>query len=129
MLLKDRAYFIQEIGASLGGRIAEQLYTKTLSSGASTDLEHANTLAKAMVTKYSLDPDLKNRTFDISQNGMMTPHLGDLLNDKVSAIIEEATKYATEIIEAHKEELVTLVNALLDKGILSMEEIDKLISR
>ena len=128
-LLKDRSYFIQEIGASLGGRIAEQRYTKTLSSGASSDLEHANVLAKAMVTKYSLDPELKNRTYDLSQNGMMTPHLGDLLNDKVNAIIEEATKYATEVIEQHKDELNILVNALLDKGILSKEEIDKLISR
>jgi ATP-dependent Zn protease len=60
---------------------------------------------------------------------MMTPHLGDLLNDKVNAIIEEATKYATEVIEQHKNELTILVNALLDKGILSKEEIDKLISR
>ena len=124
-LLKDRSYFIQEIGASLGGRIAEQLYTKTLSSGASSDLERANSLAKAMVTEYSLDPELKNRTYDLSPSGMMTPHLGDLLNEKVNAIIEEATKYATDVIESHKDELIKLVNALLSEGILSKEEIDK----
>ena len=60
----NKDYFIQLIARYLGGRIAEKMYTKQLSAGASSDLEKATQIAEKMVLRYGLAEDLStNRSY------------------------------------------------------------------
>lgn len=122
----DRDAYIQLIARALGGRIAEKMFTSKLSSGASSDLMKATRIAKDMITRYGLDEDFtENRVYlRESQNPMYTESLIEKINTEIDKIIDEAKIYATELLRDHKTELLILVDALMEKGILSKADLD-----
>lgn len=122
----DRDAYIQLIARALGGRIAEKMFTSKLSSGASSDLMKATRIAKDMITRYGLDEDFtENRVYlRESQNPMYTESLIEKINTEIDKIIDEAKIYATELLKDHKTELLILVDALMEKGILSKADLD-----
>lgn len=122
----DRDAYIQLIARALGGRIAEKMFTSKLSSGASSDLMKATRIAKDMITRYGLDENFtENRVYlRESQNPMYTESLIEKINTEIDKIIDEAKIYATELLRDHKTELLILVDALMEKGILSKADLD-----
>lgn len=122
----DRDAYIQLIARALGGRIAEKMFTSKLSSGASSDLMKATRIAKDMITRYGLDEGFtENRVYlRESQNPMYTESLIEKINTEIDKIIDEAKIYATELLRDHKTELLILVDALMEKGILSKADLD-----
>lgn len=122
----DRDAYIQLIARALGGRIAEKMFTSKLSSGASSDLMKATRIAKDMITRYGLDEGFtENRVYlRESQNPMYTESLIEKINTEIDKIIDEAKIYATELLKDHKTELLILVDALMEKGILSKADLD-----
>ena len=122
----DRDAYIQLIARALGGRIAEKMFTSKLSSGASSDLAKATRIAKDMITRYGLDECFtENRVYlRESKNPMYTESLIEKINTEIDKIIDEAKIYATELLKEHKTELLILVDALMEKGILSKADLD-----
>lgn len=117
----DREFIIEKIATCLGGRVAEKLFTKTDSAGASSDLKFATYLAKNIIEKYGLCENFgKNRVY----NGELYNEKAiDRLNEEIDKIIEEAYALAEKIIKKHENTLKQIVNKLLRKGILSEEEL------
>lgn len=125
---KGRNYFIQRIGCLLAGRVAERMYSNELTSGASSDLKKATIIAKNMITRYGLDEEFtQDRVYlEESNNPMYNDELISLINERVDIILKEAREYVEKLLSEKKPYLTLLVDALMEHGILSAPEIDKI---
>ncbi len=127
----NRNYFIQRIGAILAGRVAEKMYSKTLTAGASADLKKATRLAKDMVTRYGLVEDMsQDRVFlKDEQDDILGEQIITDINKYMDEILKEARKYTERLLAEKREYLDALVEALVEKGMLSNREIDELFEK
>lgn len=123
------SYYIQRIAALIAGRIAEKRYSKTLTSGASSDLKKASLIASDVVTKYALDDDYSNfRVYNESKENIPTYSSKTVssIDERINNVLKEAEKYAERILEEKKEYLDILAIALVEKGMLTEPEIEVL---
>lgn len=63
-----RSEMLDELKVLLGGRVAEALVLKEISSGASNDLQRATSLARQMICEYGMSPELGPMTFGHRQD-------------------------------------------------------------
>lgn len=134
------ATFIEQIAFSLGGRVSEELFLKSITAGAQADLEEATKIATEMVTKLGLDK-VKNSnsiierllgrrndgTFVIKGNeNMMSQKAIDSVSVKTDKIMNEAYQIAKRILKKHEQYVESLAQLLLKEKIVPREEILKL---
>ena len=126
----NRDYYIQTIAKLLGGRRAEKLYTKELSSGANSDLTKATRLAKDMITRYGLDENFTEDRVYLreSENPMYTENIIEKISKEMDDILIEARNYADKVLAEHSAELEKLVDELMKKGILSQVELERIFA-
>lgn len=124
----DMNYFIDEIAMVLGGRVAEKMYTGTIGSGASSDLERATKLAYTLITKCGMTEGFgKNRSyFNNEQYTMYSEKVVDHVNAEIDKVIAKAYKRAEEILTENEVYLKKLVNQLMRKGIVSKKDLDRI---
>lgn len=126
-----REYYIQYIASLLAGRRAEKVYTKTISSGASSDLRKASKIAKDMVMKWGLEDFDKRVWYKPAPNdgeyAFLTTRTTNKVDAAIDKILKEAQDYADLIISSHRNEMEILVKELVDNGIVPKPEIDKIL--
>jgi cell division protease FtsH len=118
--------FVDSIAMDLAGRVAEKVYTKKLSSGASADLVHANQMAKKFVTAYGMGESSQNRIY--FEEDYLSEETNNLINKEVREILLKGQKRAEEVIFANMPLLKALVNAVLEKGILDQNDLKKIFA-
>lgn len=130
IMLKSLEYYTQSIACVLAGRISEEMFSSQLTSGASSDLKKATAEAKSVVANYGLISTFAtNRVYDLSEkDALLTQKVSTDINKEVDILLEKATSYARTILENHSYELEIIVNALLDKHMLSGDELEQLLS-
>jgi cell division protease FtsH len=122
--LRSREAFEDEIVGLLGGRAAEEIIFKRITTGAANDLERATKLARAMVTRFGFSQKLGLRTFGEEQGN---PYLGGLneirnyseemaqtIDYEMRHILDTAYQRAKEIIIDQQRKLEALAEALLE---------------
>ena len=136
--LTTRAQFKDMLATALGGRVAEELTFKEITTGASNDLEHATRLARNMVTRYGMSDKLGPRTFgkreelvflgkEISEQRDYGDRVAEEIDQEVHAIIEEAHTAAIELLTAHKAKLVQLARHLISHETIEGAVLQKLL--
>ncbi len=127
----NRNYYIQTIGAILAGRVAEKMYSQTLTAGASSDLRKATRLAKDMVMRYGLVEDMsQDRVFiKEGQDNLFNEQIVTDINKYMDEILKEAREYAENLLTEKRKYLDALAEALIEKGMLSKSEIDELFEK
>lgn len=123
-------YYLQLIACKLGGRIAELMYSSNYTAGASADLENATRMAKNVVTKYGLSESLSpyRMYLDDANAQMYSDKMRDTVNDEIDLFLKKSAEYAQALLEEHTADLKKLVEALLERGMLSADEIDALLA-
>lgn len=130
-----KSQLLSKIMGLLGGRAAEQaIYGKgEVSTGASNDIERATALARAMVTQYgmsALGPIAYERDAGAQYLGAMDKYkdystaLGDRIDEAIREIILEAEVKAIKIVKKHLKLHDLIVQELLEKETIVLEEID-----
>lgn len=122
--LRTKEAFEDEIVGLLGGRAAEEIIFKQITTGAANDLERATDLARSMITRYGFSETLGLRTFGQVQGN---PYLGNLgetpnyseaisqsIDQEISQILDIAYQRAKTIIDQQKNKLERLAKTLLD---------------
>ena len=122
--LRSKAAFEDEIAGLLGGRAAEEIIFKEITTGAANDLERATELARSMITRYGFSETLGLRTFGQVQGN---PYLGNLgetpnyseamsqrIDQEIGQILDTAYQRAKNIITQQKDKLENLAQTLLD---------------
>lgn len=125
----------EEIISLLGGRVAEQLVLKDISTGASNDIERATNIAKSMVTKYGMSEKLGARTFGDQNNevfiGLDYGHTVDYSQDtaamidaEIKNIIDSCYRRCTEILTQQMDKLHKVAALLLEKEKIESDEFE-----
>ncbi len=125
----------------MGGRVAEELKfgKEKVTSGASSDIEQATKLARAMVTQYGLSEELgpiayaeeQGEVFlgqSIARSNTISPETAHKIEKEVRNIVEAGYKEAVRILGTDKrKDWETLALGLLEYETLSGEEIEALL--
>ncbi|NJN95444.1 MAG: ATP-dependent zinc metalloprotease FtsH [Anaerolineales bacterium] len=122
--LRSREAFEDEIVGLLGGRAAEEIIFKRITTGAANDLERATKLARAMVTRFGFSQKLGLRTFGEEQGNPYLGSLGEIRNyseemaqvidQEIRQILETAYQRAKDIVLDQQRKLEALAGALLE---------------
>ncbi len=142
--LEDKNYatrteLVENIVFLLGGRGAEAIVLKEISTGARNDLERATKLARKMITEYGMSEELGPMTFghgsaeqvflgrDISRDKNYSEKVAAAIDQEMRELIDQAYKRAEEIINNHHNELHGIAKALLEKETLEAVEFKELL--
>lgn len=133
---ETKSRLLQQIATALGGRAAEELIFRDVSTGASNDMEMATNIAREMVTAYgmsNLGPI--NLTTRMGLGGYreegsnVSEALQSKIDSEISKIIDTAYKQAKEILLKNKGKLDKVAKALLEKETLDTEEFEKIVGK
>lgn len=116
-------YHIDRIAECLAGRVAEEMYTKTISSGAETDLKMATQIAHSLITKYGMTEFGRNRVYF---NEVNSQEVMNRVNDEIDKIIAKGLQRAEAVLKDNYTFLLVLVGELMEKGIVNEQELKKI---
>ena len=126
----------EQIVHLLGGRVAESLVLKDISTGASNDIQRATTMARDMVTKYGFSEKLGPVNYssgeevfigrDFGTKNDFSEETSNEIDAEVKEIIHSSYEHATAILTEHMDKLLEVANALMKLETISGEEFEKL---
>lgn len=132
---ETKTYLMEQIAVMLGGRAAEQLIFKEMTTGASNDIEKATELARMMVMEYgmsSLGPinlEPKGDRRNPYERVNLSPSMSSKIDEEVKGITDSGYKKAAEILFKLRKKLDLLAEELLKKETIESEEFFKLIGQ
>jgi cell division protease FtsH len=123
--LQSRSEMFERIVTALGGRVAEQLFLDDISIGASSDIQSASAIARAMVTKYGMSEKLGPISFDdssrsvfigrdFSQTKSYSEKTAALIDDEVKRIFDEAAAKCARILDERRDVVALTARYLLE---------------
>ena len=123
-LTKNR--MLEDIQVLLGGRVAEQLIIKDISTGASNDLERSTETARKMVTKYGMSDSLgpvvfgasdSNEVFlgrDFGHTRNYSEQIAAQIDGEINRIVTDAYKQTTSCLSENEDKLHIIAQYLID---------------
>lgn len=134
--LYSKEQFMDELASMLGGRMAEKLIFKEVTTGASNDLQRATKLARTMVTKYGMSDKLGPITYgtdedmvflgrEIHEQHNYSDKVAALIDEEIALVIDEASKRAEKVLKEHAKELAAIAQELMKSETLSKEEFEQ----
>ena len=135
----SREYLMDRIAILLGGRIAEELTIGSITTGAGNDLERATELARQMVCEWGMSGAMGPLTFgkkeeqiflgrEIAQHQDYSEDTALKIDHEVKRIVTENYARAQEALVTHKEHLLQMADALLERETLDAEEIRRILA-
>src|SRR5438093_11919973 len=135
----SRDYLIDQIAILLGGRIAEEITLDSLTTGAGNDLERATELARRMVCEWGMSDAMGPLTFGKKEEqiflGREIAQHQDYSEDTALKIDQEVKRFVTEnyershrLLNANRDTLVRIADALLAFEVLDAEQVNRLAS-
>ncbi len=126
------------LATAMGGRVAEEIIFghDKVSSGASSDIQQATKLARAMVTQWGMSDKLGPLHYEerqegylggYSQRSAMSDETAKTIDAEIRKLVEGGHKQATDILTTHNDQLHSLAQALLEYETLTGEEIRVLL--
>ena len=132
-----RAKLKDDLIVAFGGRAAEELIFgyEQVTTGASSDIQQATSMARAMVTKWGLSDKVGAIDYGeddgsrfYAANKPYSQETGRIIDEEVKRIINEGLAEAKKILNEKKDDLEKLARALLEYETLSGEEIKDLLA-
>ena len=133
-----RSEMLDELKVLLGGRVAEALVLKEISSGASNDLQRATQLARQMICEYGMSENIGPVTFghrqdqvflgrDIARNKDYSEEVAAEIDKEVRSFMEDAYAATEKLLADNIDKLHVIAKALMEKETLEEEEINQLV--
>src|SRR2546423_7822532 len=131
-------YLLGQIAILMGGRIAEETFLGSITTGASNDIERATELARAMVCEYGMS-ELGPLTFgkkeeqiflgrEIAQHRDFSEDTAIKIDQEVKKIVSDQYQRARAIIEENRDTMVRLAEALLERETLDGVQIRRIVA-
>ncbi len=127
--MQSRKEFLDDIAATLGGYVAEELIMGDVTTGPSNDLQVITALARDMVARYGMSDKLGPIAFGERELGKepFSEKVAAEIDAEVSHIVAEQKKRAKEVLESHRAALDAIAKALVEKETIEREEFEKLL--
>ncbi|HEY3177198.1 MAG TPA: ATP-dependent zinc metalloprotease FtsH [Candidatus Polarisedimenticolia bacterium] len=134
----SRDYLEGRITVAMGGRIAEEIFLNTMTTGAGNDLEVATEMARKMVCEWGMSANMGPLTFgkkeeqiflgkELAQHKDYSEATAVMIDTEVKRIVSESYNRAKLIIMEHREPLKRIAEALLEREVLEGEEVAALV--
>ncbi len=136
---KAREFLMGEVAVLMGGRAAEEIIKKDVSTGAGNDLERATDLARKMVCEWGMSEKLGPLTYgkkeeqiflgrEIAQHRDYSEDTAVKIDQEVSSIVKKNYERALKLLNGNIDLLHRLAKELLDREVLDNKEIEKIIN-
>lgn len=128
--LMSHEELVNKIATLTAGRAAEELACKTVTTGASNDIEQATKLARAMITRYGMSESfgmvaletVTNQYLGADTSLACSAKTQDEIDTQVIALIKQQHEKATEILTQNRQKLDLLAQHLYEKETITGEE-------
>jgi len=128
----------ETIAMTMAGRIAEEIVTGDLSTGASSDIKQATGMAHAMVTQWGMSDKLGMVLYgdsddyvflgkEISQNKTYSEQTSQQIDAEVRRLIDEGYQLAKKLIDDNRDKLDLIANALLEHETLDGKQVEDIV--
>ncbi|HEY6011018.1 MAG TPA: ATP-dependent zinc metalloprotease FtsH, partial [Nitrospirota bacterium] len=135
----NREYLLNDIAIFMGGRAAEEIVLNSMTTGASSDIERATSMARRMVTEWGMSDKLGPLAYgkkeeqiflgrEIAQHRDFSEHTAVEIDAEVKRIVTENYERAKKLITDRKDTLDRLTSALLEKETLDGPEIEAIVN-
>ena len=134
-----RTELLEQLRTLLGGRVAEEVVLKEISTGAQNDLQRASALVRQMITEYGMSDTLGPITFgrptsqqvflgrDISHDRNYGEEVASAIDKEVRAIIEDAYAQCRQMLVDNSDKLELIAQALLVHETLEADQLKNLM--
>ena len=137
--MRSKNYWLDEIAVLLGGRLAEELVFKDVTTGASNDIERATAIARRMVTEWGMSDRIgpihmsgsdNNAVFlgrDYGRHSEYSDEYARMVDEEVKMIIDNAFQKGRGMLKKYKKQLDLIAESLLMKESINGQELRSLI--
>ena len=135
-----RSELLDRLKVAMGGRVAEEVVLKEISTGASQDIQQASRIVRSMIMQYGMSDVLGPVAYGESQNhqvflGRDFNHQRNYSEEVASEIDKEVRKYMEEAYEAcrkiiteNRDKLELIAQALMERETLTAKELEELLT-
>lgn len=138
-MFRTRGQMLQDIMVSLGGRIAEEIIFKDITTGASSDIKKATKVARKMVTKFGMSDNIGVICYDDDDDEVFigrdlahakshSESVSGEIDREVKAIIDDCYARSKKIILEYEQVLHSCAKLLLEKEKIGRDEFEALFS-
>ena len=138
ILNRRRKEMLDMIAMTMAGRIAEEIVSGDISTGASGDIQQATQLARAMVCHFGMSDKLgmvqygdNNEYVFLGREMMRTKDYSERIAQEIDAevkrIIDEQYRVAKDVIDTHRDKLEIIAQSLLDFETLDGSQVDEIV--
>lgn len=134
-MYKDK--MLEEISILFGGRLAEEIFLNSSSTGASNDFERATKMARDMVTRYGMSEVLGTMVYvDPDQQSMFGPVSSKSVSEatqqkvdvEIRAILDKQYAVAKKILEDNRDKVEVMVKALLEWETIDADQVNDIMA-
>ncbi len=135
----DKNRILDTITVLFGGRIAEEIFMKQMTTGASNDFERATGMARSMVTQWGMSDALGPMVYgendgEVFLGRSVTTHKNvseatmQKVDEEIRRIIDQQYKLARGLLEANKDKVEAMTKALLEWETLDADQINDIMA-
>ena len=143
---EDRSYatrseLLDQLQTLLGGRVAEEVVLKEISTGAQNDIERASALVRSMITQYGMSDVLGPIAFgkatnhqvflgrDFNHERNYGEEVASKIDEEVRKYIEQAYENCRKLLLEHIDKLHLIAEALIERETLDASELEQLMKQ
>ena len=126
------------IAMTMGGRIAEEILTGDISTGAAGDIQQATNMARAMVTQWGMSKKLGMVLYgegdeyvflgkDLAQGKTYSEQTAQEIDTEVRRLVDEGYQRASKLISDNRDKLELIANALLEYETLDGQQVEDIV--
>lgn len=134
-----RTYLLARLAVGLGGRVAEELKTGEITTGAENDLKEVTELAREMVTRWGMSHRIGTvflggeqevflgREVGLRERQIYSEQTAALIDEEVQQLIAERYNYVQQLLSQHLEKLERVAHMLLERESLDEQQLQRLV--
>jgi cell division protease FtsH len=134
----DKEQILQNIAVLFGGRIAEEVFMKQMTTGASNDFERATDMARRMVTQWGMSEELGTMVFGENEGEVFlgrsvttTKNVSEAtmqrVDNEIKKIIDERYKLARSLIEENRDKVELMAQTLLEWETIDADQVNDIM--
>ncbi len=135
----DRESLLSTIAVLMGGRIAEEVFMRQMTTGAANDFERATDIARSMAMRWGMSDALGTRVYgdnqsevflgrDVMTHKNMSNAVAEVVDKEISRIIDEQYARARTVIEENRDKVEKMAKTLLEWETLDAGQIDAIMA-
>jgi cell division protease FtsH len=137
--LTTKSSLMDRLAMTLGGRAAEELVFREVTTGAANDLEQVTSTAKQMIMRFGmsekLGPRVLGRNHDMPFLGRemgaepdYSEEIAREIDDEIRRVIEEGHDRARQVLQEHMDELHQLSGILIERETIDKDQFERLLA-